>query len=143
VNYLVDTNVVSELVKPNLNANVARWFNARDEEEIWLSVMTFAEIRFGIEAMADGRRRSLLLGWLENELPGRFDGRIIAVGVVVADACGKFMARARKLGRSLEVVDGLFAATAESHGMTLVTRNTKDFESLGISLLNPWLPASQ
>ncbi len=139
MNYLVDTNVVSELVKPNLDANVARWFNSTPEDEIWLSVMTFAEIRFGIETMADGRRRFLLLGWLENDLPARFDGRIISIGAVVADTCGNLMARARKVGRRIEVIDGLFAATAEAHGMTLVTRNTKHFESLKVPLINPWL----
>jgi toxin FitB len=138
VSYLADTNVVSELVKPNLDANVARWFSTTDEDEIWLSVMTFTEIRFGIETMADGRRKAFLLEWLENELPVRFEGRIIAIGAVVADACGRFIARSQRMGRTLEVVDGLVAATAEIHRMTLVTRNTKDFERLGIELLNPW-----
>ena len=139
MSYLVDTNVVSELVKPSLDANVARWFNETPEEEIWLSVMTFAEVRFGIEAMASGRKRSLLLAWLENELPARFDGRIISVGAVVADTCGSLMARAQKVGRPIETADGLFAATAAAHSMALVTRNTGDFESLGIPLVNPWL----
>lgn len=140
MSYLVDTNVVSEFPKPGLDINVERWLHATPEEEIWLSVITFTELRIGIDTMAGGRRRSLLLRWIENELPSRFEGRILSIGVGVADVCGSFMARSQRLGRPLELADGLLAATAETHGMTMVTRNTKHFEALGIRLLNPWVP---
>jgi len=142
VNYLVDTNVVSEFPKPGLDPNVERWISDTPENQIWLSAITFTELRIGIDSMAGGRRRTLLLSWFENDLPARFEGRIISVGVGVADVCGSLMARSQKLGRALELADGLLAATAETHGMTLVTRNTKHFENLGIRLLNPWLGSS-
>ena len=137
--YLVDTNVVSEFAKPRPDSNVERWANATPEEDIFLSVMTFAEIRLGIEIMAESRRRSLLLAWLENDLPARFEGRIIPIGAVVADICGRLIARAQRSGRRLGIADALLAATAEAHQLTLVTRNTGDFDRLGIALLNPWL----
>jgi predicted nucleic acid-binding protein len=142
VNYLLDTNVVSELVKPRPEPNVVRWLAEAEEECIWLSVITFAEIRFGIAQMPDGRRRNSLLAWLQNDLPTRFDGRIISVGLVVADVWGAATARGRKRGVRLDVVDGFFAATAEAHEMTLATRNTRHFEKLGISLFNPWIGSS-
>lgn len=142
MNYLLDTNVVSELVKPRPEPNVVRWLAEAEEECIWLSVITFAEIRFGIAQMPDGRRRNSLLAWLQNDLPTRFDGRIISVGLVVADVWGAATARGRKRGVRLDVVDGFFAATAEAHEMTLATRNTRHFEKLGISLFNPWIGSS-
>jgi predicted nucleic acid-binding protein len=138
VNYLLDTNVVSEVVKPRPDPRVVRWLTDADQECIWLSVITFAEIRFGAEQMPAGRRRDSVVSWLQNELPARFDGRIISVGLAVSDAWGAIMAQGRKLGARLEVLDGFFAATAKAHEMTLVTRNTRHFERLGIALLNPW-----
>jgi toxin FitB len=139
VSFLIDANVVSEIRKPRVDPNVVRWFSLTPEEEIWLSVMTVAEIRLGMETMPASSRRDVLLAWLETDLPDRFAGRIIAIGAAVADAFGRLMARAQRFGHRLEVIDGLLAATAETHQLTLVTRNTKDFEELGISLLNPWL----
>jgi toxin FitB len=139
LNYLLDTNVVSEWVKTPPDANVVRWFAATDEQSMWLSVMTFAEIRFGVARMAGGTRRDSLLAWLQSDLPTRFDGRIISVGLAVADGWGVIMAKSWASGAPLAVVDAFLAATAEAHDMTLVTRNTRHFENLGISLLNPWI----
>ena len=138
MNYLLDTNVISEWMKPRPDPNVARWLAEADEDQIWLSVITFAEIRLGIEEMAAGRRRDALLTWLENDLPARFEGRIIGIGLAVAAAWGVIMARGRKAGRSLNDIDAFLAAIAQVRGLTLVTRNTKHFESLGLELLNPW-----
>jgi len=138
LNYLLDTNVISEWMKPRPDPNVARWLAEADEDQIWLSVITFAEIRLGIEEMAAGRRRDALLTWLENDLPARFEGRIIGIGLAVAAAWGVIMARSRKAGRSLNGIDAFLAAIAQVRGLTLVTRNTKHFESLGLELLNPW-----
>lgn len=138
MNYLLDTNVISEWMKPRPDPNVARWLAEADEDQIWLSVITFAEIRLGIEEMAAGRRRDALLTWLENDLPARFEGRIIGIGLAVAAAWGVIMARSRKAGRSLNGIDAFLAAIAQVRGLTLVTRNTKHFESLGLELLNPW-----
>lgn len=139
MNYLLDTNVVSEWTKPQPDGNVARWLAETDEDRVYLSVITFAEIRQGVEEMAAGRRRRTLTAWLEGELPTRFEGRILGVGLAVAEAWGALMARSNRMGARLGVMDAFFAATAEAHGLTLVTRNTKHFERLGVALLNPWV----
>lgn len=138
MNYLLDTNVVSEWGRPRPDTNVARWLAEADEDRVCLSVITFAEIRQGVEEMPAGRRRDALKSWLQNELPARFEGRILGVDRVVAETWGAVMARSGKLGVNLTAMDAFFAATAEAHGLTLVTRNTKHFERLDISLLNPW-----
>jgi len=141
VNYLLDTNVVSEWVRPRPNSSVVRWLTEADEDRVCLSVITFAEVRRGIEKMSAGRRREALLLWLQVELPTRFEGRILGVDRVVAEAWGTLMAASAKLGANLNSMDAFLAATAAVHSLTLVTRNTKHFERLGIPLLNPWAEA--
>jgi toxin FitB len=143
LNYLLDTNVVSEWVKPQPNRNVVRWLAETNEDRICLSVITFAEIRKGVEEMAGGKRREALKSWLQYELLLRFEGRILGVDLGVADAWGALMARGRKRGINLGVLDAFFAATAQAHEVTLVTKNTKHFERLGIALLNPWVGGNQ
>ena len=138
MNFLLDTNVVSEWVKPQPEPNVLRWFAEVEEDSVWLSVITFAEIRFGVERMPRGRRRTALAAWLENDLPARFEGRIIGVGLGIADAWGKLMARCTTQGRTVGAMDGFLGAIALAQGFTLVTRNTGDFAPLGIPVLNPW-----
>ena len=137
--YLLDTNVVSEWVKLHPNANVVAWLAAADEEEVFLSVCTLAELRFGIALMPPGRRRERLDVWLRGDLQARFEGRIIPIDPAIADAWGVVNARGRKSGRSLDVMDGLIAATAEVYSLTVVTRDARDFEAIGTPLLNPWL----
>ena len=139
MNYLLDTNVVSEWVKPSPNANVVAWLAETNEDEVFISVCTLAELSFGIAWMPKGKRRDRLDEWLRNDLPVRFDGRIVAIDMAVADAWGRLQARVKRKGHSLGVMDGLIAATAEIYGMTLVTRDTKDLEPAGASLLNPWI----
>jgi toxin FitB len=139
LNFLLDTNVVSEWVKPRPNANVVRWLAETDEDRVFLSVFTFAEIRLGIEEMMVGWRRDGLTRWLQVELAARFEGRILGVDQAVAEAWGHLMARGHKIGLNLSVIDAFVAATAEAHGLALVTRTTKHFEKLGASLINPWL----
>jgi predicted nucleic acid-binding protein len=138
VNYLLDTNVVSEWAKPRPNPNVVAWLADANEDEIYISVCTLAELRFGIARMPKGRRRDRLDVWLRGDLPARFEGRIIPIDIPIADAWGALQARARKIGRSIDVMDGFLAATAEAYGMTVVTRDTRDFEAVSTSLLNPW-----
>jgi len=104
---------------------------------MFLSVVSLAELRCGIERMALGKRRSRLEQWLQAELPLRFEGRILPVDVVVAGAWGRTVSRNEAVGRPIEAMDALLAATAETHHMTLVTRNVSDF-SLLKAVLNPW-----
>ncbi len=136
--FLLDTNVISEWVKPYPDPNVVNWLAKADEDRVFISVASLAEIRFGIDLMPDGRRQDRLISWLEEELPVRFEGRVLAIDRRIAGAWGILSARSRKTGTPLGSMDAFFAATAETHSLTLVTRNTGDFERMKIPLLNPW-----
>jgi predicted nucleic acid-binding protein len=140
VSFLLDTNVISEWVKPRPDPHVVEWLASVDEDQVYLSVVSFAEIRLGIELLVAGRRRERLASWLADDLPARFEGRILDVDHRVADAWGVIMARGRLAGAVPGAMDAFFAATAEAHGLTLVTRNVRDFAKLGIALLDPWSP---
>jgi len=138
MSFLLDTNVVSEWVKPAPNLNVARWLSEVDEDQVFLSVASLAEIRRGVELMDPGRRRDRLADWLTGELPTRFAGRILDIDGRIAASWGVVMARGHKAGLNLGSMDAFFAATVEVYRLTLVTRNVQHFEKLGIPLLNPW-----
>lgn len=138
MSFLLDTNVVSEWVKPRPDAGVMLWLTEVDEDRVFLSVITLAELRYGIERMTPGHRRRRLDAWLRNELPPRFEGRILSIDSVVADAWGKVMVRTEAAGRSMSVADAFIAATVEAHGLTLVTHNVSDFAPALKTVLNPW-----
>ena len=138
MSFLLDTNVVSEWVKPRPDPGVVDWLAGADEDRLYLSVIALAEIGRGAAMLPPGRRRDQLMAWLDEELPARFDGRILAIDVRVARAWGALMTRAQSRGFALGAMDGFFAATALVLGLTLVTRNLKDFDGLGIQLLDPW-----
>ena len=138
MNFLLDTNVISETMKPNPNLGLLGWLAEADEDRTFLSVITLMELRNGVERMAAGRKRKRLEEWLDHDLPLRFEGRILAIDSRVADTCGKLVARSESLGRPIETRDALIAATAEIHGLTLVTRNVTDFEPTVKQLLSPW-----
>lgn len=135
MSYLVDTNVLSELRRRQPDANVLRWFAARPAGTLYLSVLTLGEIRKGVEALHDQHRKLPLLDWLEADLPAFFEGRILPVDAAVAKVWGHMQANA---GRPLPAIDSLLAATAQHHGLMLVTRNVRDVEGLGVSVVNPW-----
>ena len=139
MSFLLDTNVVSEWVKPLPNPGVIAWTAEVDEDRVFLSVVTLAELRYGIERMPAGSRRKRLLDWLEQDLPLRFEGRIIAIDATIADVCGKVVANSEARGKRIEVMDAFLAATAEVHQFTMVTRNTSDFEAVTQDILNPWV----
>jgi toxin FitB len=138
MSFLLDTNVVSEWTKPQPNAGVITWLEEADEDRVFLSVATLAELRHGIERLAPGSRRKKLDSWLSEELPLRFESRILPVTTAVADEWGRVIARCEAGGRPLAAMDGLIAATATVHELTLVTRSTSDFETALKALLNPW-----
>ena len=135
MSYLVDTNVLSELRNRKADANVVAWMQARPRQSLHLSVLSLGEIRKGMERVADPAFRQTLTDWLEVELPNYFVGRLLGIDEQVADRWGRVQAGA---GRSLPVIDGLLAATALQHDLTLVTRNIKDFAGLGVQVVNPW-----
>jgi predicted nucleic acid-binding protein len=136
--FLLDTNVISELVKPRPEANVTDWIESTDESLIYLSVLTLGEIRRGIAALPQSRRRASLEAWLDKDLRTRFEGRILDIDQGVADRWGLLTAAARNIGIVLPVIDGLLAATALEHNMTLVTRDTGQIPSIGVQVFNPW-----
>jgi predicted nucleic acid-binding protein len=135
---LLDTNVVSEAMKPQPNPGIVAWMNTVDEDRAFISVVTLTELRYGIERLAAGNRRKRLEEWLQRELPLRFDGRILLVDGVIADTAGRMVARSEAAGRPMEAMDAFIAATAEVYRLTLVTRNQSDFKSVLKTTLNPW-----
>jgi predicted nucleic acid-binding protein len=138
VNFLLDTTVVSEWMKPLPNPNVIQWLVEVDEDRVHLSVMTLAELRYGTERLPSGARKSRLEAWLHEELPLRFEGRLLNIETIVANVWGRVMSRCSAAGKPMGVMDAFLAATAEVYGLTLVTRNVSDFTASGISLFNPW-----
>jgi len=138
MSFLLDTTVVSEWVKSHPNRGVATWLAQVDEDRVFISVVTLAELRYGIERMPAGSRRKRLDEWLRDELPLRFEGRVLSIDPIVADGWGKVVARSEAAGRPISAMDALIAATAETHDMTLVTRNTSDFEASLRHIINPW-----
>ena len=135
---LLDTNVLSEVTRPRPDARVLQWLDELDEDRSFISVVSIAEIRRGVALMDKGRKRDALNEWLTSDLPQRFDQRVIAVEQDVALAWGDLMGDAKRNGRNLSSMDGLIAATAIAHDLALATRNIRDFEGLGIRLIDPW-----
>jgi len=138
VSFLLDTNVVSEWTKPHPNSGVVTWLAEADEDRVFISVVTLAELRYGIERVPKGVRRTRLDTWLSEQVPLRFEQRILGVDVDTANACGRVLARGRAGGRPVGTMDAFIAATAEQHALTLVTRNVSDFKMLGIRSIDPW-----
>lgn len=138
MNYLIDTNVLSELRRPQPQHAVLDWFEKHPRRTLYLSVLTLGEIRKGIASMPAGARRDALAHWLERDLPLYFSGRLLALDAATADTWGRLCAGVQ---RPLPAIDGLLAATALQHRMGLVTRNTRDFEGLGLDVVNPWVSA--
>lgn len=142
MSFLLDTNTVSELTTPNPNVAVARWIASLDEDQVFLSVATFAEVSRGVELLPSGIRRTSLTEWFRDELPTRFNGRILDIDQRVAEAWGVILVRGQRLGETVSVMDGFFAATAEVHGLILATRNVRHFARLGIDVIDPWKTTS-
>ena len=136
MNYLLDTNVISELKRPKPNENVVNWFSEKEADSLYLSVLTLGEIRKGIEKMTDGQRKNALLIWLEKDIPLWFDSRLLNIDVETADCWGKLQAQAN---RPLPAIDSLLAATAIRHDLCLVTRNVGDFDYPNLKISNLWL----
>lgn len=117
------------------------WLAAANEDDIFISCITITELRYGIERLASGKRRTQLDAWMQRDLQSRFQGRVLAIDTDVADLCGRLMARRESRGRRIEVRDAYIAACAEVHGLTLVTRNVSDFASVVRSIVMPWTRA--
>jgi predicted nucleic acid-binding protein len=135
VSYLLDTNVVSELARARPEPRVLSWFAGVADEALYLSVLTLGELRNGVESMPSGARRERLRNWLEHDLPGWFEDRLLPVDGAIADRWGRLTASA---GRTLPGIDSLLAATAFHHDLRVVTRNASDFDLPGLEVVDPW-----
>ena len=136
--YLVDTNVPSELTRETPDARVTTFLQSAGKESLFLSVMTLGEICKGIDMLPVSQKRNALQIWLEVDVRSWYAGRILPVTESIAERWGHLAATARQRGIAIKDVDAVIAATALEHGLTLVTRNVKDFAGLGVVLLNPW-----
>lgn len=136
--YLLDTNIVSEGMKANPEPLVAQWILGVQELDLALSVIAMMELRQGIDMMPEGRRRQAVETWLVTDVTQRFRGRILGIDTDVADVCGQLLARQRLSSNIRRIMDVWLAAIALHHGLTIVTRNERDFTGLGIEIVNPW-----
>jgi toxin FitB len=141
MSFLLDTNIVSEWVRPRPDTGVVAWLADVDEDRVFISVVTLAELRYGVECMSDSSRRRRIDEWLQHELPGRFEGRILPVDDAVAHAWGRVVAHRKSIGRRIEPMDALIAATALVHDLTVVTRDASAFKA-SVKSVNPWTQTS-
>ena len=138
MSYLLDTNVISELISKRSNKKVVEWLDHLDSNTIYLSVITIGEIRKGIEKLPPSKRRERIKEWLESDLLLRFQGRILEITTEVMLIWGELTGRLEKEGRPITAIDSLIAAIALQGNYRLVTRNEHDFQYTGVTIINPW-----
>lgn len=138
---LLDTNVISEQQRPQPDAGVDRFLDEVPEDRLFLSMATIAELHRGVALLPADRRRSALGDWLTSELPERFGERLLPISLPIAASWGELMAASHRSGQNLSVMDGWIAATAAAHELAVVTRNTRHFAGLGLTVINPWTGA--
>jgi len=137
VKVLLDTCALSELRLPKPDPGVARAIQALDSDDLFVSAITIGEIVKGVALLEDGRKKRLLQTWLQT-LERHYGDRILPIDLEICRMWGDLTAVAQKAGHTIPASDGLIAATARRHGLYILTRNTADFESTGVPLLNPW-----
>lgn len=133
--YLLDTNVISELRLDRCNPRLRYWASSRPSQAMFISALTIGEVRKGTERLPRSARRAALERWLEEEVPAFFENRILPLDGATADRWGRLVSRA---GCTLPAIDSLIAATALQHGLTLVSRNLRDFRIPGLAVFDPW-----
>jgi predicted nucleic acid-binding protein len=138
VKYLLDTCLISELVKKAPNRAVVSWLDEQDEQSLFLSALTIGELQKGISKLPDGARKDDLQVWIEHDLVLRFSGRIIDIDLESMLIWGKLQGESEQKGESLAVMDSLIATTAKAYGLAVVTRNVKDMERCHVRVCNPW-----
>lgn len=139
--YLLDTCLISELVKDKPDLGVLEWIEQQDEQALFLSVLTLGELQKGVSKLPDGRKKTQLLHWLDDDLQTRFTGRMLDVDASVATLWGKMQGEAEQRGRRMPVIDSLLAATAQANKLAVVTRNGADMAESGVEVINPWTKA--
>ena len=138
MNYLIDTCVISELIRANPSEKILKWIRKQNETDLYLSVLTIGEIFKGIEKVQDLEKKKRLNLWVENDLKERFKNRILPVDLQVSMVWGNIQGKAEKEGRPMPVIDGLIAATGLAYHLAVVTRNVSDMMESGVVLINPW-----
>jgi predicted nucleic acid-binding protein len=139
---VLDTNVISEPWKIRPDPNVLSWIDRQLIETLYLTTITLAEMRYGLQAMPTGKRRDVLLDRLEGEIIPAFSGRILPFDLEASRAYGDLMARARAAGLAIGKADGYIAATAAARNLMIATRDTSPFEAAGLRVINPWAAAT-
>ena len=136
--FLLDTCVISEIIRQKPSRKVVEWIKKEDENNFFISVLTLGELHKGIEKLPESKRKEELHNWVENDLKERFLNRIIDIDLQVAMMWGKIQGMTERIGRPMPAIDSLIAATGITHHFTVVTRNTSDMKKSGVALLNPW-----
>ncbi len=136
--YLLDTCVISEIFRPQPDENVISWIQDKNENSLYLSVLTFGEIEKGIEKALDSVRKRKLQLWVEQDLKQRFENRIIPIDLEISGRWGAIQGKAELVGKSMPVIDGLIAVSGLVHNCIVVTRNIADMKQSSVELLNPW-----
>jgi predicted nucleic acid-binding protein len=136
--FLIDTNVISELMRATPAPSVLSWFSTQDPSTLYLSAVTEAELRTGIAILPEGQRREGLKAALDATISEDFEGRILPFDTDAAKAYAEIAAGRRSAGRPIADADCQIAAIAREAAMPVVTRNLRDFEGCGVDLVNPW-----
>lgn len=136
--YLLDTCLISELVKKVPNLAVVNWLDEQDEQTLFLSVLNLGELQKGISKLTDGMKKDELQAWVTLDLVERFTGRVLDVDLETALYWGRLQGEAEQAGEKLPAMDSLIAAIAAVHGLIVVTRNVRDIERCGVRVCNPW-----
>lgn len=136
--FLLDTNVVCETTKPQPDARVLAWVGGHSGDAVFISAITLGEVRHGALLLDEGRRKQALLEWIDETLKPQFAGRILPANAEVMERWAALQAECQRRGQRLPLADSIIAATALTHGLTDVTRNTTDFRHAKVPVLNPW-----
>jgi len=136
--YLLDTCVISELIKERKERKVVEWIQSQNENSLFISVLTIGEIHKGITKLPDSQRKAFISDWVDHHLKKRFAGRIIKIDEEIATYWGEIQGKSEKEGKKMPVIDSLIAATAIKNDLIVVTRNIKDIKNSGCKSTNPW-----
>ena len=136
--FLLDTNVISELIKPAPKQSVVSWTEEQVVDDLYLSAITIGELVRGLRRLADGRKRRRYDTWVRRDLARQFEGRILVYDRESAIIWGEIMGDGDRKGRPKSYPDAQIASIARRYGLVLVTRNTRDFKDMDVDLFDPW-----
>ena len=136
--FLLDTCVISEIIRQKPSIKVIKWIKKENESNLFISVLTLGELHKGIEKLPESKKKEELHNWVENDLKERFCNKIIDIDIQVAMMWGKIQGMTERIGRPMPAIDSLIAATGITYHLTVVSRNTSDMKESGVALLNPW-----